>query len=779
MRKRPWMKWPLRAVLLLLVLLLILAAYLATIVLTPMPAPTTTQQRIAMFPKEGLDFKHHVEIYFNKQQIPYINAEDDDDAAYAVGLVQAHLRLGQMEMARRIIYGRLSEVAGPVANSVDETLRVIDYPKAAKQVVANFPPETKRWVDRYVQGINDYITHSKELPYEFKLLGLKYEPWKPEDVIGIARLAGTDYTWLIWYQLVGYRDSPQWERIWNLMLDTGSGMTYEKDVKRRMITDELNDKSFTPQVPEKLSVLIRLMESYGKLGSNSLVVGPQRSMSGSPLIANDPHLGLSLPNLWFVVGLHCPSYHVVGMMAPGMPVFGFGRNERIAWGGTNLHAANSDLYDVSDLAEKDFTWHDETIKNRFWLPRHFRYRSTKYGPVISDAPLLPKAGNRTLALKWMGHGTSDEITAMLMVNRATNWQEFENAMDNFSAPAQNMLYADVDGNIGRLAATMVPSRKNGRPKDVFADRSQYDATWGKIINHRGLPSQFIPREGYLVSANDPTPPSSSPVGYFFSPPDRAQRLRHLIEHRPEHDIDSLKAIQRDVFSASSLILRDVLIKKMESLGVHDGDVVRLMREWDGNYYSDSRGALAYEAFLSGYAKALYAKLHEKDELHALEKSAYFEDFLVQKTEAAKDEVVTKSFKKGLETAEDLLQKYQVWGDVHRLGLHHALSDIPLIGYRFDYGNIPTGGSRETVMKRAHGLIGDKPENAYYGAQSRQISDLSNPNANYFVLMGGEDGWLNSENFLDQAEFWKKDDYIQVPLDLAMVKMLFPYTLSFN
>ncbi len=773
------LKWIGYSLLIIVLLMVSSVGYILSRFWVPLPAPTTTKERIAMFPKDDLDFTAPTTIYWNKHQIPYIVADRDEDAAYALGLVHAHLRLGQMEMARRIVYGRLSEVAGPVAHSVDETLRVIDFPKSSRQVVANFPRETKIWVDRYIQGINDYITRSEVKPHEFELLGLEYEPWKPEDVVAIGRLAGTDYTWLVWYGLMGYRDSAQWERIWNLMLDSGSGVSYEKDLKRRMITRGLNEKSVEGKPNDKLSYLIKIMESYGKLGSNSLVVGAKRSRSGAPMIANDPHLGLSLPNLWFVVGMHSPSYRVVGMMAPGLPMFGFGRNEHIAWGGTNVHAANSDLYDVSDLKEEDFTWHEETIKDRFWVDDTFRYRTSKYGPVISDAPLIPKIGKRTMALKWMGHGTSDEITAMLKVNRARNWEEFSTALDNFSAPAQNMLYADIDGNIGKLTATMVPFRKTDRPKDIFSDKAKFDTSWNRIINHTGLPSEFIPRSGYLVSANDPTPPSTVAIGYFYSPPDRALRLAHLIEHTPLHDLDSLKSLQRDVFSAPSLILRDVLIKKMEMLGVRDGQVVRLMREWDGQYYSDSRGALAFQAFLSAYAKALYGRLGDNDELAALNKSAYFEDFLLQKTEAAKDEIVTYAFKKALKEANRILGKFNVWGDVHRLELEHSLSSIPFAGHRYKYANIPTSGSRETVMKRAHGLIGDKPEAAYYGAQSRQISDLADPNANYFVLIGGQDGWIESENFFDQAELWQKDQYIQMPLDVSQVRIRFPYALKFE
>lgn len=742
--------------------------------LKPLPEPRTTEERLAMFPTEGLDLLKPVTIYWNAQQVPYVDAATDDDAAYALGMIHAHLRLGQMELARRLVYGRISEIAGPIANSVDATLRVIDYPKSARAVYEAAPLQTRRWMDRFVAGINAYIAQMKEEPHEFRVFALKREPWKPEDLFAVGRLGGTDYSWLIWFSLLQYRDSPKWETIWNVLLDAGSGRIYSEDRIRENIIHELNKHSLDDGDAEKLHVLLELLTNASELGSNSVVIAPSHSKTGAPLIASDPHLGLTLPNLWFVAGVHSPSYNVVGMMAPTLPVFAFGRNHYIAWGGTNLHAANSDLYDISDVDEKMLTKHTEIIKNRFWFPSRFTYRTSPWGPVISDAPLVPKVGKKTVALKWVGHGMSDEITAMLEVNRAKNWREFNAAYENYAIPALNMLYVDRDGNIGRLAATQVPRRTEKMPRDVFSDRTTYDDAWSHVVHADGLPSEFIPHEGFLVSANNPPPEGSVTVGYFYSPPDRADRLADIIRYWGRMDVDRLKQMQRDVFSSSSLIVRDALLRRMEQLKVKETAAIKTMRAWDGYYYEDSRGALAYQAYVACFARELYKMLDSEDELKALSSSAYFDDFMMNKMLQADDAMLRRVFLVAARKADALIHRYGSWGDVHRLEVKHVMANIPVIGERYMFENLPTPGSRETVMKQAHGLIGDTPEGAFFGAQSRHISDMSDDDANYFVLLGGQDGWLNSENFFDQVEMWRKGDYVQVPLTVEAAQAKFPY-----
>jgi penicillin amidase len=765
--------------LILVLAFLLLLLFCVRDIFAPLPAPKTTRERIAMFPTKNLALQKPVTVYWNDQQVPFVDAQTDEDAAYALGMIHAHLRLGQMELARRIVQGRLSEIAGPVANKVDHLLRILDFPHSTRAVYEAAPSATRRWMERFVDGINAYIDQMQEEPHEFRVLGMEREHWKPEDLFAVGRLGGADYTWLVWFTLLEYRDSPKWEQIWNVMLEAGSGRFYKENANgtRGQTTRMLNRNALEQEDTSQLRVLLDLFRSSSEFGSNSVVIGASRSASGAPMIASDPHLGLTLPNLWFVIGLRSPSYHLVGMTAPALPVFAFGRNRHIAWGGTNLHAASSDLYDISKESPALLDTHTETLKNRFWFPTGITYRTSPWGPVISDAPILPEADGRTLALKWIGHGMSDEITSMLSVNRATNWGEFTAAYSTYALPALNMLYADHEGNIGRLSATQVPHRTEKKPRDMFSDPARYDAAWKRLAKSADLPSQFIPDEGFLVSANSPPPDGNVAIGYFYAPPDRTERLSEMIRHHGTLGVSTLARMQRDVFSSSSLIVRDALLAQMRTLRIPQGVAAETMEAWDGYYHAESRGALAYQAFVASFARALYAALGSEDELKALEASAYFDDFLLHKAQETEEETLRRVYKEAQENAATLMRHHAAWGDVHRLRIRHILASAPLIGSRYEFDDLPGSGSRETVMKQAHGQIGERPEAAHYGAQSRHISDMADENANYFVLLGGQDGWIGSENFQDQIALWQKGEYMQVPLDMREVRRRFPHRIT--
>ena len=515
---------------------------------------------------------------------------------------------------------------------------------------------------------------------------------------------------------------------------------------------------------------------WQKGGSNAFAIAPARSKTGAAIIANDPHLGLQLPNLWMVIGMDAPSYKAVGMMAPGIPVFAFGRTSSIAWGGTNLHAANSDLYDVSTLPDSAFTWHEETLHRRFATDKIIRYRSSKYGVVISDAPLIP-AGNKTLALRWIGHNTSDEITAMLEMARATNWQEFQYATRNFALPAQNFIYADSNGHIGKMTATHLPMRKAGDAPKMFSDTAQYAKSWGTIVGSWALPSQFIPDAGYVVSANDPPPDSNITVGYFFSPPDRAKRISGLLDYYGKLGLAELKAIQMDVYSSSSLLLRDTMLKHIDALDIPVTPLLQQMRAWDGHYTARSKGAVLYQALLSSVAHELYNQAGHADILAALQDSAYFEDLLAERLRRTDAAMLRNVFVAALPKAEKLAGHYTYWGDAHKLEVRHVLSALPWVGEAFHYASLPAPGSRETVYKRAHGLLAASPHAATFGAQSRHISDMGDLDANYFVLMGGQDGWINSANFKDQIPLWGQGEMVQIPMHSNTRAKYFDYTLT--
>lgn len=728
-------------------------------VLTPLPRQSSVAQRLAAIPLDGAPVKGRLTIHWNEHQVPFVEAEHDSDAAFGLGLVHAHLRLGQMEIFRRISQGRISEMGGPLATDIDHALRILDFGRAVAEIEADLPDETRAWLEGFVAGINHYQGNVAELPAEFSILGMRREPWTVRDVLICGRLAGTDVNWLVWFGALKLRNRPDWHQIWARLVETGTASV----------------PSF--EGSKDLAALGGLLAGIGKNGSNALAIAPARSETGAAIMASDPHLGISIPNLWFIAGVKSPGYHAVGLMAPALPIFAIGRNPWIAWGGTNMRAASSDLVDLSGLPASAIRARTERISVRWWLDQEITVRETDWGPVLSDAPQLNKDSGSGFALRWAGHLPSDEITAMMRVSAARDFAAFKSAFETFAVSGQNMLYADNDGNIGQVMAVSLPKRR-GAPGDILTDRGTSDTDWTTMAGVRDLPSIENPETGYLVSANNRPARSTVPLGYFFSPDDRIIRMTGILNEHGRVSIDDVKAIQRDTYMTSSVTLRDLYLGLVEEQAIDTGgaaraEIVRTLRAWDGRYDADSRGAVAFEAFHNAFLPAFYETLLGADGAASYARFGRIRSLIVQDLARADRASLPALLNDAFDATAKAVRDYPTWGDMHRLVLRHPLSFVPLIGGRFEFGEFGAGGGVQTLMKTAHNTTTAR-HTVNYGSNARFVSDLRDPDRNYFTLLGGQDGWFNSEAFLDQVPLWQEGRYIDVPLKIETIRATFTH-----
>jgi penicillin amidase len=729
-------------------------------VLSPLPKKTDTGQRLAMFPTKGLPLTAPVTIHWDKHQIPFIEAANDRDLAFALGLVHAHLRLGQMELMRRISQGRIAEMVGPLATEIDHSLRILNYAAAAKESERRMPAETRAWVTAFVAGINHYQKTAKVLPAEYRILGLAREPWTVRDVLTVGRLASTDVNWLVWFRALRLRKRKDWPALWaRLVKSGGDSMASFRPAGRQAALDDI-------------------LRGMSRSGSNSLAVAGTRTKSGAALMANDPHLGLMLPNLWLIVGIKSPSMHAVGLMVPGIPFVALGRNERIAWGGTNMRAASSDLYDASKFKPGEIRERTETIRVRWWRNERVTVRETPVGPIITDAPLLD-GGAGPLALRWVGHDASDEVTAFLRVQRARNWQDFRAAFKTFAVSAQNMLYADVDGNIGQLMAIRLPVRRAKTPRDLVLDPRNPRDKWQGFLGVADLPWSYNPKAGFLASANNKPAAARVPIGYFFSTDDRVLRMAALMKGKAKISLEALKGVQRDVYLISAVRLRDLIAEKTRELGVAkaaspaERKLLKEFGDWDGHYRIASRGAVAFELVHHYLASALRKRLYEPEVAEILSGQSRNKALLAQDIERASAGDLTADLKTALAAAAAKFTAYKDWGTFHRLVVNHPLGRLPLIGSRYRFVDVPAEGSNDTLWKTAHSTT-DRRHPARFGSNARHISDLSDADANWFTLLGGQDGWFNSANFTDQVPLWLTGGYVKVPFRIETVRKAFQY-----
>ena len=668
--------------------------------------------RLAMLPRRGLPLHRPARVHWDDHQVPFIEADDDHDLAVTLGVVHVHLRWAQMEIMRYLAQGRMAELLGPLGIRLDRALRTLDLTRAVPAIVDALPAATRGWIDAFVAGINHAVAHLPAVPAEFRIFGLARRPWSVADVVSIGRLAAFDVNWMPWLALLRQWRSDQLEAFWSRLTWASPGFD---------------------------------------AGSNSWAIAPARSRTGSAWIASDTHLPALLPNLWLIAGLCSPGYHAVGLMAPGIPAILLGRNRWIAWGGTNLHAASSDLFDVSRLRREDITERRERVRVRFAGTREMVVRDTAYGPLISD--LRPLRQIRPCALRWMGHRASDELTAMLAVNRARDWHSFCSALDRIAVPGQNMIYADTNGRVGQAIAVHLPRRPKQTP--VLLLPPSAGVAWDQTVGCSDLPSVIDPSDGFVASANNRPPEASTLIGHLFSADHRINRLRQALSQATDWDFASLAALQQDVWLPAALPIRDLLV---HALAGSPRGVADALAAWDGRYDAGSAGALAFELLLFHVGAAL----HGRRRMASYAAVWNARELLFHDLGALPADALAKAVRRAAGPAQHGLRRYRVWGAMHRLEPRHVLARVPMLRRRYRVPSVPADGGSDTLLKTAHAPT-DHRHRAGLVSAARHISDLADPDANWFVLLGGQDGWVGSTTSADQIALWRRGEYVQVPL----------------
>jgi penicillin amidase len=699
---------------------------LARVLRAPRPPAVGLPERLAALPRH-LPVRQPVTIHWDEHQIPFIEAERDDDLAVALGLVHAHLRLTQMELLRKLSQGRVAELVGPLAIELDRALRLFDFPRAVPGIIASLAPETRTWAEGFLRGVNHVIANAP-LPPDMAMLGMGREPWTLADLFAASRLAGADVTWIVWNRLLRTRASlseAAWRALWPRLLGAGA--------------------------PQPAAAMAEATAAFARTGSNAASVAGWRSASGAGLLAADPHLSIALPNVWLACAFRSPSYNVAGLMPAGFPIVAIGRNASMAWAGTSLHAAASDLFDARDLPMQE---RRTTVRVRGGADRELVLRETSLGPVVSDGFLLRFP--RPLALRWVGHTPSDEMGAMLGVMRARTPEAFRAALAPFAIPGQKMIFATRDGHVGHLLAARVPRRPPTPPADVIAP-AEAAVAWEQLVGTPDLPQWADPPSGVVASANDRPPDGAVPVGFFFSPPDRANRLRELLGRADRVDLDALAATQRDVVVRGVLAVRDALLARLGPKAAGQS-AARALASWDGSYDAGSHGALLYEVVMAELAH----RLGRAGLIAPVGAVFTARELTAQDILAVPDATLRPELRRALGVAARARRRFGSWGGMHRLRLRHHLGAIPLLGARFRFGDTASPGSNDTLDKTGHGPARGRHA-VSYGASARFATDLADDDANRVVLLGGQDGWLGSSTFLDQAPLWPAGQYVTLPL----------------
>ncbi len=737
-----------------------------------------------------------VEVLRDRYGIPHIFAASLEDASFALGFVHAQDRLWQMEMSQRIAAGRVAEIVGAGALEADRFLRTLGVRRAAEANLRSLDAETLRLLESYARGVNAFLAAGPVLPPEFWLTGARPEPWTPADSVSWVKMMAWDlgHNWRDELLRMRLAKTLPLARIHEFLPPyPGEHPPVIADLKElygRMERDAVRLAQFAPS---KSGPGPDFLEPNEGLGSNNWVVSGARSASGKPLLANDPHLGLTAPPVWYFAHLHAPGIDVIGATLPGVPGVILGRNQRIAWGFTNTGPDVQDLYiEKLDAAggyltpegPRPFQVIEETIRVKGAEPEKLRVRISRHGPVISDVSRAAQdetPRGHVIAFSWTALAEDDRsMQAALKFARAREWEEFLAAARDFHSPQQSIVYADLEGNIGFVAAGRVPQRKPGNDLKGMAPApgwlAKYD--WAGTIPFEELPRSFNPASGALVTANQRITPPGYPhfISSEWQPPYRADRIQQLLDATPKHDVPSFARIQADV---TSLAMRELLPKLLTARPRSEEarKALELLRKWDGAMAPERPEPLIAWAWWRELTRAIYAdELGDAFQQNRLARAVFMSKVLSGDPGPARwcDDVRTAA----LETCEeqlalsleaalaDLGRRYGKdrsrwrWGEAHAARHEHRpFGRQPLLARLFDI-RVPSPGDAYTVNVGRSNLNDEaEPFANRHAASLRAIYDLSDLEKSLYIHSGGQSGNIFSDHYESFSKAWAKNEYI--------------------
>ncbi len=754
--------------------------------------------KTAAVPDYNKDFvlyglKSDVEIIRDEHAIPHVYAENEEDLYRAVGFAMAQDRLWQMDLLRRVTQGRLSEILGKDQVETDLMMRALRIQEKSQKILDNSDPKVVAALEAFSDGVNQYIAKFPLAP-EFKVLGYQPEWWKPVHSIN----------------LIGYMS-------WDLSMGWGTEYYLHQlrtEVPDSMIAELIPDleKHKTTVFPEfganKLSAESILLSASQNLkdlgieifnGSNNWAVAGKKSTTGMPLMANDMHLGLFAPGIWYQMQQVVDGkVNVTGVAVPGQPFIIAGHNDRIAWGMTNVMVDDLDFYAEKlnedstkywfDDAWKDFDIHHETIKTKEGDSLKVDLKFTHRGPMVNR---FKKEKETPLSIRWLGNEMSNEIRSVYLLNHAKNWGDFRNACSTFTSVSQNIVYADVDGNIGLQCSAGLPIREGSGIEIYPGDSSKYD--WKGLVPFEELPYEFNPERGYVSSANNKTVSDDYPhyISYWFATPSRIDRIREMLEAKEKLGVDDFKAMHSDVKSKTAERMTLIFLRALQQQSSYSDTEKAALKKFAGWDYQLTRESQAASIFEVLYRKSMLNMVKDnlspelfkgiKGQKVLLEnllmnilenKDSEWVDNLETPEKESFDDIVVQSFKETVDELSEQLgtdvEQWQ-WGKIHSFSLNHPLGVVPALNkiLKLNRGPFEVPGSYHTVCPYSYSF--NNLYKATHGASERHIFDTKDWDNSQTIIPTGTSGIPASPFYLDQTEKYIHNQYHNDPFNRPAVE----------
>lgn len=715
--------------------------------------------------------KQPVEVLRDGWGMPHIYAQNAHDLFFAQGFIAAQDRLFQIDWWRRVALGETAEVLGPNAVEADRFARLMRYRGDMETEWTSYSPDTRAIATAFTLGINAYIDHvGPKLPIEFQILGYQPKKWRPEDVLG--RMSGIIMSRNFQQEVL------RSQLVATVGIDRARVLAPTDPSRAYAPADGLDLRDIGKEVLAGYYAASQVMMFQpSKSQSNNFVVSGNRSVSGKPLLASDPHRAVTVPSLRYLVHLNAPGWNVIGSGEPGLPGVAIGHNDRIAWGFTIVGTDQADLF-IEDTLPSDPSqykvgkdWEKMRIVREALAvkgrdePVEVELRFTRHGPVLHQ----DTKRNRAFALKWAGSEPGGAAyLASLSVDRASNRKEFLHALERWKIPCLNFVYADIDGHIGWVAAALTPIRSNH--DGLLPVPGNGDFEWKGYLPLVDLPQSFDPPNGFLATANHNILPAGykHAISYEWAPGYRYARIRQRLQAKEKLDIRDFQDIQHENTSLPGL----ALVRLAKTLDFQDpalGECAKLLAAWDGVLTRNASAGPLYAAWLQELEIDFYQRHVPK---HLVEILRHFSGLPVmlpalEKPDAtwfgpepakARDELLCATFVRAVERVKKRLgddPQDWAWGKVHTITFRHPLGAIgPPYARAFNLGPFPRPGDGNTPNNTRH----DENFQQIHGASYRHVFDLADWDRGLATSVPGQSGQPGSPFYANLLHRWTEADY---------------------
>ena len=783
--------------------------------LSVFPSVKTVAQTAAPAPIQIAGIKSRITIHRDERGIPYIEAQNDEDLYFGQGYATAADRLWQMDLFRRTARGELAEVLGAGPNNLaldqDKIHRTYGFAQAAEAEFAQASPRSRLVLEAYARGVNAYAASldPKSMPPEFQILQYSFRPWTPVDSFAVVKLffEALSDTWRLDIMRQALSVLPAEKRA-ELMpvISPIDVLVVGKDTQSKKQTALIKRDPVSSDALAKLAhnaeVAAAALDRVGLhtdalAASNNWVVSGKRTVSGKPLLANDPHLRPTTPSIWHMVHLSAPGVRVAGVGSAGLPGVILGHNDRIAWGFTNVGPDVQDLYvekfdpNNPKRYQTPSGWQDATVRREEIKVRK-GYVGSEHDVVVHEVtvtrhgPIVFEGDGKRYALRWTALDPSKNNADLSYdLNRARNWKEFNTALESFTAPTQNIVYADVDGHIGYHAAGIVPIRKSG-DGSVPYDGTTDAGAWTSYIPITKLPTLFDPPSGIIVTANQRIVGTDYPyfLTHSWAQPYRARRIIDMLNEKPKLTSDDFRRVLGDVYSFAGVtfareaakLLRPKYAPADPILGARLAE----FEKWDGTVNAESTVAPLVSQMRIVFRSKILANALGPD----LVKNYQWSNFDTTLDRILKDQsaawlpqnyksyadLMHASYQEAVANITKNLGADQAkwsWGGLVKARFPHPLSSAPLIGSQFTVPPFPQNGTG--------GLIG-ATVNVGSAVSMRLIADPGDWDKTQQGIAMGQSGLPKSPHWSDQLADWRAVTPREFPFTPAAVAKAAKQTL---